>query len=129
MTAGTLASKLLSRQFALFVTGGLICALADIGLMQVLIMSGVTATAAASAGFAAGLLVNYAFHSRVTFNAAANPANFARYLCVVGINYLLTIACVALGQAVFDNPLVGKIVSLPLVAANGYLLSKYWIFK
>ena len=48
---------------------------------------------------------------------------------MVGVNYLMTIACVALGQAVFDNPLVGKIVSLPLVAANGYLLGKYWIFK
>ncbi|WP_288378431.1 GtrA family protein [uncultured Massilia sp.] len=129
MTAASLASKFMTRQFALFVTGGLICALADVGLMQLLIGFGMPATAAATAGFAAGLLVNYAFHSRVTFNAAANPANFARYLCVVGVNYLLTIACVALGQAVFDNPLVGKIVSLPLVAANGYLLGKYWIFK
>lgn len=127
--ASKLASKLATRQFGVFVTGGLICALADVGLMQLLLLSGVTATAAASAGFAAGLLVNYAFHSRVTFNASANPANFARYLCVVGVNYLMTIACVALGQAVFDNPLVGKIVSLPLVAANGYLLGKYWIFK
>ncbi|RLM49624.1 GtrA family protein, partial [Halobellus sp. Atlit-31R] len=23
----------------------------------------------------------------------------------------------------------GKLLSLPLVAVNGYLLSKYWIFK
>jgi len=129
MTVSALASKFFTRQFALFITGGLICALADVGLMQLLLQSGVGATAAASAGFAVGLLVNYAFHSRVTFNSAANPANFARFLCVVGINYLLTIACVAAGQAAFDNPLVGKIVSLPLVAANGYLLGKYWIFK
>jgi hypothetical protein len=26
-------------------------------------------------------------------------------------------------------PLAGKLVSLPLVAVNGYLLSKYWIFR
>jgi len=122
-------SRLLTRQFAVFLTGGLICALADIGLMQLLLQGGVQATAAASAGFAAGLLVNYAFHSRVTFNAAANPANFARYLCVVGVNYLLTIACVAVAEATLANPLAGKLLSLPLVAVNGYLLSKYWIFK
>ena len=127
--ASRLASKLMRRQFAGVVTGGLICALADVGLMQLLLQAGVQSTAAASAGFAAGLLVNYAFHSRVTFNAAANPANFARYLCVVGINYLLTIACVAAAGAAFDNPLAGKLLSLPLVAVNGYLLSKYWIFK
>ena len=129
MTVSALASRLLTRQFAVFLAGGLICALADIGLMQLLLHAGVQATAAASAGFAAGLLVNYAFHSRVTFNAAASPANFTRYLCVVGVNYLLTIGCVGLAQSSFDNPLLGKLVSLPLVAVNGYLLSKYWIFK
>ena len=129
MTLAHLASLVLSRQFAVFVSGGLLCALADIGLMQLLLGSGVASTAAASAGFGAGLLVNYVFHSRVTFNTAASPANFTRYLCVVGVNYLITIACVALAEAHFDNPLLGKLLSLPLVAVNGYLLSKYWIFK
>ncbi len=129
MTVATLASKLLSRQFVVFVAGGLICAVADVGLMQLLLSGGTSASAAATAGFGVGLLVNYAFHSRVTFNTAASPANFSRYLCVVGINYLLTLACVGLAGAVLDNPLAGKLVSLPLVAMNGYLLSKYWIFK
>ena len=129
MTVAALASKLWSRQFALFVTGGVICAVADIGLMQLLLAAGATAFMAASGGFALGLLVNYAFHSRVTFNTAASPANFSRYLCVVAINYLLTLACVAIAGAVLDNPLAGKLLSLPLVALNGYLLSKYWIFK
>ncbi len=129
MSVSQLASLILSRQFAVFITGGLICALADVGLMQLLLANGVPTTAAASAGFGAGLLVNYAFHSRVTFDSAASPANFTRYLCVVGVNYLLTIGCVALADANFDNPLLGKLLSLPLVAVNGYLLSKYWIFK
>jgi putative flippase GtrA len=129
MTVVALASRLFTRQFAVFITGGLLCALADIGLMQLLLQAGIHATAAASAGFAAGLLVNYAFHSRVTFNTAANPASFARYLCVVGVNDLVTIACVAGASAAFDNPLAGKLLSLPLVAVNGYLLGKYWIFK
>lgn len=129
MTPAHLASVILSRQFAVFVSGGLLCAVADVGLMQLLLVSGVATTAATSAGFGAGLLVNYAFHSRVTFNTAASPANFTRYLCVVAVNYLLTIGCVALAEAHFDNPLLGKLLSLPLVAVNGYLLSKYWIFK
>ena len=129
MTVAQLASRLLTRQFAVFVGGGLLCALVDVGLMQLLLTGGMPSTAAASAGFGAGLLVNYAFHSRVTFNTAASPANFTRYLCVVGVNYLLTIGCVALAEANFDNPLLGKLLSLPLVAVNGYLLSKYWIFK
>jgi putative flippase GtrA len=117
------------RQFAVFITGGVICALVDIGLMQALIGAGVHYASATTAGFAAGLLVNYAFHSRVTFAQAATPANFMRYLCVVGINYLLTMACVALSVSLLGLPLAGKLASLPLVALNGYVLGKYWIFK
>jgi putative flippase GtrA len=117
------------RQFATFVTGGVICAVADIGLMQLLLSAGVHYAGATTAGFCAGLLVNYAFHSRVTFSSVATPANFGRYLCVVGLNYLLTLGCVALAVPVVGEPLFGKILSLPLVAVNGYLLSKYWIFK
>jgi putative flippase GtrA len=117
------------RQFAVFVAGGLLCAGVDIVLMRLLMGAGVGVSGAASAGFGAGLLVNYAFHSRVTFDAAAGTAGFARYLCVVGINYLLTLGCVALGVRLAGMPLAGKLASLPLVAVNGYLLGKYWIFK
>jgi putative flippase GtrA len=117
------------RQFAVFLAGGLLCALFDVGLMQLLLNGGVHFASATTAGFAAGLLVNYGFHSRVTFEAAATPFNFARYMCVVGINYLLTMACVALSIPLLGNPLYGKLLSLPLVALNGFVLSKYWIFK
>jgi putative flippase GtrA len=118
-----------SRQLGIFIVGGLLCALIDIGVMQLLLHGGVHFTSATTAGFLAGLLVNYAFHSRVTFEAAATPASFARYLCVVGLNYALTLGCVALAQALAGLPLAGKIFSLPLVAVNGYLLGKYWIYK
>jgi putative flippase GtrA len=117
------------RQFAVFIAGGLACALVDVGLMQLLIAAGVHFANATTAGFGAGLLVNYGFHSRVTFEAATTPFNFVRYMCVVGINYLLTMACVALSVPLLGNPLYGKLVSLPLVALNGFVLSKYWIFK
>jgi putative flippase GtrA len=112
-----------------YVTGGLLCALVDVGLMQVLLKTGMHYASATTAGFAAGLLVNFAFHSRVTFEAAATPFSFARYMCVVALNYLLTMACVTLSIPLLGNPLYGKILSLPLVALNGFVLGKYWIFK
>lgn len=121
-------------QFLVFVAGGVLCALIDIGIMQLLVRSGVAYPLATSAGFAAGLLANYMYHRRVTFKAPASSANLVRYLCVVGLNYMLTMACVAAGVAVLGEPaahsaLIGKLVSLPLVAINGFLLSKYWVFK
>jgi len=117
------------KQFALFVAGGLVCAAVDVGLMQLLLRAGAGAPAAATAGYLASLMLNYAFHSKVTFDAAASRAGFARYLCVVGINYLLTLGCVSYGAQLLGMPMAGKLVSLPLVAVNGYLLSKYWIFR
>jgi putative flippase GtrA len=117
------------RQFALFLAGGVVTALLDVGLMQLLIAAGVHYAGATTAGFGAALLVNYGFHSRVTFATPATPFNFARYLSVVGLNYLVTMGCVALAVALGAGTLAGKLVSLPLVATNSFLLGKYWIFK
>lgn len=117
------------RQFTVFVVGGLLSMAVDVGLMQALIGWGVHYAGATTAGFAAGLAVNYAFHSRVTFSTNATPANFARYLCLVGVNYGLTMACVSLSVPLLGSALAGKLLSLPLVALNGFVLGKYWIFK
>ena len=116
-------------QFFVFIAGGCLSALVDIGLMQLMIAGGMAPLAAASAGFLAGLAVNFAFHARVTFHSLATPATFTRYLCVVALNYLLTIGMVALALALVGSALAGKLASLPLVALNGYFLSKHWIFK
>lgn len=117
------------RQFALFVAGGLISALADIGAMQLLIWRGIHYSLATSVGFALGLLVNYAFHATLTFRESGNASSFLRYLCVVGLNYAITLGCVALSVQLLGQALPGKIASLPVVAINGFVLSKYWIFR
>lgn len=119
----------ISRDFAVYVAGGVLCACIDIGLMQVLVRSGFTAVASASAGFVAGLLVNYAFHAKVTFDGITSAATFARFMCVVVMNYLITIGLVSIAQHTVGVPIVGKLLSLPVVAINGYLLGKHWIFK
>jgi putative flippase GtrA len=116
-------------QLFVFIAGGCLSALIDVGLMQLLIAAGMAPLLATSAGFLAGLTVNFAFHARVTFNASAIPATFTRYLCVVALNYLLTIGMVALTLALFGSALAGKLVSLPVVAVNGYFFGKHWIFK
>lgn len=121
-------------QFGVYLAGGVLSAAIDIGIMQLLIAAGSGYGPATTAGFAGGLLFNYVFHQRLTFKAQASTFSFARYLCVVALNYLLTMACVALAVALLPWPeasgaLAGKLVSLPLVAFNGFLLGKYWIFK
>ena len=117
------------RQFLLYLAGGVASALIDVGLMQFLIYSGVDYVAATSVGFVAGLIFNYGYHATVTFTAPPSGRSMGRYLAVVAMNYLFTLACVALSVHLVDMAVVGKLLSLPLVAINGFILGKYWIFK
>lgn len=118
-----------SRQFVVFVLGGLLSAGVDIGFMMLLIRGGASSFLAASLGFGAGLAVNYFYHARVTFAAKVSAASVAKYLSIVGINYLTTIAMVAFADHAFASPLAGKVASLPLVAITGFFLSRLWAFR
>lgn len=120
---------MISPMFAVYVAGGVLSACLDIGLMQLLVLAKVDAITAASAGFVAGLLVNYAFHAKVTFNSATNAATFARFMCLVGMNYLITIMLVSAAQYLSGLPLLGKLISLPVVAVNGFFIGKRWVYK
>lgn len=117
------------RQFLLYLAGGVASALIDVGLMQFLIYSGVDYVTATSIGFVAGLVFNYGYHATVTFTARPSGRSMGRYLAVVAMNYLFTLACVALSVHLLGLAVVGKLLSLPLVAINGFILGKHWIFK
>jgi putative flippase GtrA len=116
-------------QFAVYLAGGVLSALVDVGGMQMLLLAGWPTMLAASAAFLAGLLVNFSFHARLTFGKTMNQASFARYLCLVGCNYLVTLACVGATDALWRQPMIGKIASLPVVAVIGFLVGKRWVFR
>lgn len=119
----------LSRQFFIYIVGGLASAFVDIGIMQLMISMGVNPVISATGGFFFGLLLNYAFHANWTFGSVATLPTFFRFLSVVGLNYFITIAFVSLSFSILGNALIGKIASLPVIAFNGFLLGKYWVFK
>jgi putative flippase GtrA len=118
-----------TRQFLLFITGGVTSAIIDIGIMQLMIYMGINPIISASGGFFVGLFVNYAFHAKLTFTSVTIVSSFLRFMSVVGINYLITIAFVSLSLYLVENALIGKIVSLPVIAVNGFVLSKQWVFR
>jgi putative flippase GtrA len=112
-----------------FIAGGLLCAIIDVGVMQMLLMATVPVMLATSAGFFAGLGINFIFHSKVTFKRASNASTVGRYLCVVLINYVITLAIVYAAVALGASAIAGKVFALPLIAVNGFLLSKFWIYR
>lgn len=117
------------NQFVVFVLVGVTCAVIDVGLMKVLGMFGLHYMYAATIGFAAGLAANFALHTALTFKASYSHAKLVRFMGVVLVNYLITMFCVSQFHHWFGMPVLGKVISLPLVAVNGFLLSKHWVYK
>jgi putative flippase GtrA len=120
---------LFSKQFLIFISGGLLSALIDIGTMAVLLRMSVSSFIATTSGFALGLGVNYIFHSSMTFGAQKTIRSVTRYIIIVGLNYGMTLAFVFVAQLLNLGAIAGKMMSLPFVAINGFLLSKYWAFR
>ncbi|HEX8601193.1 MAG TPA: GtrA family protein [Pseudoduganella sp.] len=116
-------------QFAVYLTGGVLSALVDIGLLRLLLNQNWDTVPATTVAFLAGLAVNFMFHARFTFNTAMSSSVFMRYLGMVGINYLITLACVTGTDLLWQQPLIGKVLSLPLAAASGFVLGKRWVFR
>lgn len=124
-----LLRRVLRRDVLLYLTGGVLSALIDVGLLQLLLLGGAGVTLATTAGFGVSLLFNYAFHARYTFGQRGGAGGFARYLSVVALNYALTLALVQGAVALGLAPIAGKLVALPLVAVVGFIMGKLWIFK
>lgn len=119
----------LSKQFILFVAGGVLSAVVDIGSMQMALLAGASPVLASSAGYFVGLAFNYAFHARVTFAARTTLGSSIRFICLVGLNYLITVGSVKAAVWLVGQPLAGKLASLPAVAANTFLLGRFWVFR
>lgn len=119
----------MTRQFLVYIVVGVLSALIDIGTMQALLWLAFDYRIAVSIAFALGLTFNYLCHERVTFRAKRSASTLVRYGILVLANYGLTLLCVHLSVTYLDNVLTGKVVSLPLVAVNGFLWGRYWVFR
>lgn len=120
---------MISKQFIIFACIGLLSAAIDIGSMQGLLVAGIHHTAAVSLGFLLSLGVNYLGHTLITFRSPSSLRSIMRFFAVVLMNYLITMTFTSLSFYYFETVMPGKIISLFFVAANGFLLSKYWVFR
>ncbi|HYW76271.1 MAG TPA: GtrA family protein [Gammaproteobacteria bacterium] len=120
---------MIPRQFGIFAGVGLASACIDVAVMQALIWVAVPYTVAATAGFIVGLGINYTGHAHITFKATSSVVGMIKFGAVVFMNYIVTMAFVIGFQHLVGKALLGKVISLPVIAANGFLWSKYWVFK
>ncbi|WP_426075817.1 GtrA family protein [Janthinobacterium sp. PSPC3-1] len=108
---------------------GVFCALIDILSAKALVYAGMYYGSAVTIGFLLGLVANYVLHAKITFKVASSHATMMKFGVVVAINYGFTLLLSYFSMQLTGDFLAGKLLSLPVVAANGFLLSKYWVFK
>lgn len=119
----------LFAQFGVFVLGGGLSALIDLGVTAFVLELRVHYQIAASIGFLAGLTVNFLYHIKVTFQTLMSSASAVKFMTVVGLNYAITMGVIWIVHAYLGmSVLLGKLVSLPLIAINGFVLSRLWVF-
>jgi putative flippase GtrA len=118
-----------SQQFIVFCAVGIISAILDVVSLLELVQQGVAPYFAVTIAFFFGLVVNLWLHAHLTFRTRVNTQNALRFLMVIVINYLLTMGFVFLFEQLGLSYLIGKIISLPLVAIHGFLWSRLWVFK
>ena len=120
---------MISRQFIIYLTVGVLSAIVDIGTMQFALWFETGINLAVTLGYTLGLTFNYLCHQRITFKAATTTVTVVRFGIFVLINYLVTLVFVFTSVHWFDAAMPGKLASLPVVAIIGFLAGKYWIFK
>ena len=118
-----------SQQFVVFSMVGIISAMMDVGLLLALVQTGAHAYLALSIAFFFGLGINLWLHARLTFQTRLSTKNTFRFLAVVGMNYGLTLGFVFIFENLGLSYVLGKIISLPVVAIHGFLWSRLWVFK
>jgi len=120
-----------SKTFIIFCLVGVVSAVVDLSVLYILNNIFVeTIIISVTLAFLAGLVANYILHTNITFSSKASTTNATKFLCVVVINYLLTLTVIKLGVDFAGlDVIVSKIISLPIVAVSGFVLSKYWVYK
>ena len=122
-------TRIILQQLHIFILLGLLTFILDYGLMWLALILNAHYLAAATIGFIVSLGFNYWSNARFTFQTSLSSCNLVKFGTLALMNYSLTLAFVAGAQFEFNDALFGKAISIPLVACNSFLWSRYWVFN
>jgi putative flippase GtrA len=116
-------------KFVVYIIVGCVSATIDLLSLWLLIGLNIPQWLAVTLAFVAGFVFNVWAHALFTFEAPLTQQTGIRFTAVVGINYLLTLLIIETLTAFSFSLIAAKVLALPIIAASGFLLSKYWAFK
>jgi hypothetical protein len=72
---------------------------------------------------------NLKAHAVHTFVTPLTRKSVIRFTAVVAVNYFITLAIIETLSTSSFSLIAAKVVSLPIIAACGFLLGRYWALK
>lgn len=127
--ATTAADARPPRRAVRFLIVGVVSATLDVGLLVAgREWANLPIPVATTVAFWIALLVNFALNRSWSFRARGVAAPFARYLVIVGANWLLHVAIVSGGAALGVPYVLAKIAAIGLGALFTYVSYDRWVF-
>jgi putative flippase GtrA len=84
---------------------------------------------ATTAALVASLAWNYTAQRRLTFGSGVGlGAGMPRYLLLVGLNYVITLALVTLGASTGAGYLTGKAAAVAVLTPTNFYAYRAWVF-
>jgi putative flippase GtrA len=117
------------RQAFKFTLVGIISTIADIGVLRILISLKADDVIAIGLSFFIGVIINYMLHGIYTFQSTLSRKSIVKYFAVIIMNYLITNLIIFTFKEYNYSIIYSKLISIPFIAINGFILSKYWIYK
>lgn len=120
-----------TTQILIFLWVGGTSALLDIGLFYLChrVASWDIYTSAVIA-YLVSLVYNYLLHTYLTFERKAETGNLFKFAVLVIVNYSLTaLLLYFLVDIASINAIWAKILTIPIIAVNTFIVSKKWIYR
>lgn len=114
------------RELRRYYQAGILNAAFGFGLYSLLVAGGLGIYLAQIVAHILGIAFNYLTYSRHAFREAA-PAKL-RFVLSYGVNYLVSLATLALAAQIVRSPYAAGLISIVLTSAINYFALKYLVF-
>lgn len=127
----------LKTQVTRFFLTGVLSAIVDYGLLQLLMLVGLGHGAAKAISFVAGTLTAYAFNRRWTFRAEPSRARFIATMCLYAVMFgvqwglfmLLVPLFDGMGWSMFWASTVGYVIAQGVATVTNFIVQRTVIFR
>ena len=116
-------------KFLIYVIVGSISALIDLLTLGILLGINTPQWLSVTIAFTTGFVFNLKAHALFTFVSPLTRKAGLRFTAIVAVNYILTLTTIETLTAFSLSLFTAKVVSLPIIAASGFFLGRYWAFK